>query len=68
MQLPILGGIVIALILIGLFALPAMMPSPMGGGGSGGLPRQGGGAPPPSAGQLGAPQGQVPQQESVTGS
>jgi tetrahydromethanopterin S-methyltransferase subunit G len=68
MQLPILGGIVIALILIGLFALPAMMPSPMGGGGGGGLPRQGGGAPPPSAGQLGAPQGQVPQQESVTGS
>lgn len=68
MQLPILGGIVIALILIGLFALPAMMPSPMGGGGGGGLPRQGGGAPPLSAGQLGAPQGQVPQQESVTGS
>lgn len=68
MQLPILGGIVIALILIGLFALPAMMPSPMGGGGGGGLPRQGGGAPPPNAGQLGAPQGQVPQQESVTGS
>jgi hypothetical protein len=68
MQLPILGGIVIALILIGLFALPAMMPSPMGGGGGGGPPRQGGGAPPPSAGQLGAPQGQVPQQESVTGS
>ena len=68
MQLPILGGIIIALILIGLFALPAMMPSPMGGGGGGGLPRQGGGAPPPSAGQLGAPQGQVPQQESVTGS
>ena len=68
MQLPILGGIVIALKLIGLFALPAMMPSPMGGGGGGGLPRQGGGAPPPNAGQLGAPQGQVPQQESVTGS
>jgi len=68
MQLPILGGIVIALILIGLFALPAMMPSPVGGGGGGGLPGQGGGAPPPSAGQLGAPQGQVPQQESVTGS
>ena len=68
MQLPILGGIVIVLILIGLFALPAMMPSPMGGGGGGGLPRQGGCAPQPSAGQLGAPQGQVPQQESVTGS
>lgn len=68
MRLPILGGIVIALILIGWFALPAMMPSPMGGGGGGGLPRQGGGAPPSSAGQLGAPQGQVPQQESVTGS
>jgi peptidoglycan biosynthesis protein MviN/MurJ (putative lipid II flippase) len=38
---PILGGIVIALILIGLFALPMLMPSPMGGGG--GPPRQGGG-------------------------
>ena len=63
--MPILGGIVIALILIGLFALPMLMPGPMGGGGGGGLPRQGGvgGAssppPPPGAGQLGPPQGQA---------
>ena len=63
-HMPILGGIVIALILIGLFALPMLMPGPMGGGGGGGLPRQGGvgGAssppPPPGAGQLGPPQGQ----------
>lgn len=57
-HMPILGGIVIALILIGLFALPMLMPSPMGGGG---------GAPPPSgAGQLEAPQGQAPTQESGT--
>ena len=63
-HMPILGGIVIALILIGLFALPMLMPSPMGGGGP---PRQGGGgAPPPSgAGQLEAPQGQAPTQESA---
>ena len=66
-HMPILGGIVIALILIGLFALPAMMPSPMGGGGGGGPPRQGGGASPPSgAGQFGPPQGQAPSQESAT--
>jgi hypothetical protein len=65
-HMPILGGIVIALILIGLFALPMLMPGPMGGGGGGGLPRQGGvgGAsspppPPPGAGQLGPPQGQA---------
>lgn len=65
-HMPILGGIVIALILIGLFALPTMMPSPMGGGGGGGPPRQGeagGGAPPPSGGQSGPPQGQAPTQE-----
>lgn len=63
-HMPILGGIVIALILIGLFALPMLMPSPMGGGGP---PRQGGGgAPPPSsAGQLEAPQSQAPTQESA---
>ena len=30
--IPILAGIVIALILIGLFALPMLMPSPMGSG------------------------------------
>jgi hypothetical protein len=60
---PILGGIIIALILIGLFALPMLMPSPMGG--SGGPPRQGGGAsPPPGASQFGPPQGQTPTQES----
>jgi hypothetical protein len=63
--MPILGGIVIALILIGLFALPMLMPSPMGGVGP---PRQGGGggAPPPSGGgQLEAPQGQATTQESA---
>jgi protocatechuate 3,4-dioxygenase beta subunit len=32
-HMSILAGIVIALILIGLFALPILMPSPMGGGG-----------------------------------
>src|ERR687889_423048 len=64
-HMPILGGIVIALILIGLFALPMLMPGPMGGGGGGGPPRQGGGGgassppPPPGAGQLGPPQGQA---------
>src|SRR5918999_2421752 len=68
-RMPILGGIVVALILIGLFALPMLMPSPMGGGGGGGPPRQGGGAPsPPSgAGQSVAPQSQAPTQESATG-
>jgi hypothetical protein len=68
-HVPILGGIVIALILIGLFALPMLMPSQMGGGG-GGPPRQGGGgapSPPSGAGQSGAPQGQAPTQESATG-
>jgi hypothetical protein len=49
-RMPILGGIVVALILIGLFALPMLMPSPMGGGGGGGPPRQGGGAPSPPSG------------------
>jgi len=66
-HVPILGGIVIAMILIGLFALPMLMPGPMGGGG--GPPRQGGGSgasPPPSAGQFGPPQGQAPTQESPT--
>jgi hypothetical protein len=68
-HVPILGGIVIALILIGLFALPAMMPSPMGGG----PPRQGGGggappSPPTSdSGQSGASQGLAPTQQSVMG-
>jgi hypothetical protein len=69
-HMPILGGIVIALILIGLFALPMLMPGPMGGGGGGGPPRQGGGGgaspPPPSgAGQFGPPQGQAPTQVSL---
>jgi hypothetical protein len=80
-HMPVLGGIVIALILIGLFALPMVMPSPMGGGGGppgqggGGPPGQGGGGPPgqggggtppPSgAGQLEAPQGQAPTQEGA---
>lgn len=62
-QLYILAGIVIALILIGLFALPALMPSPMGGGGP---PRQGGG-PPAGGGQFGAPQGQSPGQQTSSG-
>jgi hypothetical protein len=64
-HIPILGGIVIALILVGLFALPMLMPSPMGGGG-GGPPRQGGGgaSPPSGSGQLVTPQGQAPAQES----
>jgi hypothetical protein len=70
-RMPILGGIVIALILIGLFALPMLMPSPMGGGGGGGgPPRQGGGgapSPPSGASQSGAPQSQAPTQESATG-
>jgi hypothetical protein len=71
-HMPILGGIVIALILIGLFALPMLMPGPMGGGGGGGPPRQGGGggAPSPptsSSGQSEASQGQAPTQQSVTG-
>jgi hypothetical protein len=71
-HVPILGGIVIALILIGLFALPMLMPGPMGGGG--GPPRQGGGGgesegalSPPStsgAGQFGPPPGQAPTQET----
>jgi hypothetical protein len=66
-RMPILGGIVIALILIGLFVLPMLMPGPMGGGG--GPPRQGGAgggaSPPPSgAGQFGPPQGQAPTQAS----
>src|ERR687894_1179015 len=68
-RMPILGGIVVALILIGLFALPMLMPSPMGGGGGGGPPRQGGaggGALPPGGGQLGPPQGQAPTQEGPT--
>jgi hypothetical protein len=45
-RMPILAGAVVALILIGLFALPILMPSPMGGG-----------RPPPSAaGQFGPPE------------
>jgi hypothetical protein len=40
-HLAILAGIVIALIVFGLFALPAVMPRPMGG-----PPGQGGGPPP----------------------
>jgi hypothetical protein len=67
-HMPILSGIVIALILIGLFALPMLMPGPMGGGGGGGPPRQGGGSGAsllsPGAGQFGPSQGQAPTQES----
>ncbi|MFL6493886.1 MAG: hypothetical protein ACJ70N_03680 [Nitrososphaera sp.] len=71
-SMPILGGIVIALILIGLFALPTLMPSPTGGGG-GGPPRQGGGgggvggAPPSGTGPLVAPQSQAPTQQNAAG-
>lgn len=54
-QMSILAGIVIALILIGSFALPALMPSPMGGG------------PPTGGGQFGSPQGQSPGQQTSTG-
>jgi hypothetical protein len=71
-HMPILGGIVFALILIGLFALPMLMPGPMGGGGGGGPPRQGGTggaasspAPPSGAGQFGPPQGHAPTQASL---
>jgi hypothetical protein len=60
-HMPILAGIVIALILIGLFALPMLMPSPMGSG----PPRQGG-ASPAGAGQFGAPQEQAPTQRNAT--
>jgi protocatechuate 3,4-dioxygenase beta subunit len=50
-QVPILAGIVVVLILAGLFLLPLAMPRPMGG-----PPGQGG---PPATGQLGQqPQGQ----------
>jgi len=73
-HVPILGGVVIALILIGLFALPLLMPSPMGGGGGrGGPPGQGAGSgggsastPAPGAGQFGPPQSQAPTQEGAT--
>jgi hypothetical protein len=71
-HMPILGGIVFALILIGLFALPMLMSGPMGGGGGGGPPRQGGTggaasspAPPSGAGQFGPPQGHAPTQASL---
>src|SRR5919109_3941430 len=58
-RMPILAGAVVALILIGLFALPILMPSPMGGGGR----SSGQGGPPPSAaGQFGPP----PEQFSAT--
>jgi hypothetical protein len=71
-HMPILGGIVIALILIGLFALPTLMPGPMGGGGGrGGPPGQGGGGggaspAPPGAGQFGPPQSPAQTQEGPT--
>ena len=61
--MPILAGVVVvALILIGLFALPMLMPSPMGGR----PPGQGAGLP-PSAGQSAAPQGQHPPQQDASG-
>jgi len=65
-HMPILAGIVIALILIGLFALPVLMPSPTGGGG-GGPPRQGGGPFPGVPGQPGGSQGQAPAAQQQTG-
>ena len=68
-QVPILAGIIIALVLIGSFVLPAVMPRPMGGGFRGsGPPGQGGGPPP---GQLGGPPGQqaptMPPQQQQPG-
>ena len=47
-HIPILAGVVIALIVFGLFALPMAMPSPMGG-------------PPPAGGQVGQQTGQQSQ-------
>ena len=64
--MPILAGIVVALILIGLLALPLLMPSPMGGGG-GGPPRQGGGPSPVGPGQPGGSQAQAPAAQQQTG-
>jgi hypothetical protein len=61
-HMPILAAIVVALILVGLFALPMLMPSPMGGR----PPGQGAGLP-PGAGQFGAPQGQLPPQQDAIG-
>ena len=60
--MPILAGIVVALILTGLFALPMLMPSPMGGR----SPGQAAG-PPPGAGQFGDLQGQLPSQQNASG-
>jgi hypothetical protein len=64
-HMPSLAGIVIALILIGLFALPVLMPSPMGGGG--GPPRQGEGSSPAGLGQPEASLGQAPAAQQQTG-
>src|SRR6266511_1289748 len=61
-HMPIIAGIVVALILIGFFALPMLMPSPIGG-----RPPGPGEGPPPGAGQFGAPQGQAPTQQNATG-
>jgi hypothetical protein len=61
-HMPILIGIVVALILIGLLALPMLMPSPMGGRPPGQV-----GGPPSGAGQFGAPQDQAPTQQNATG-
>jgi len=69
-QVPILAGITIALVLIGSFVLPAVMPRPTGGGfRGGGPPGQGAGGPPP--GQSGGPPGQqaptMPPQQQQPG-
>jgi hypothetical protein len=58
----ILAGIVAALVLIGLFALPMAMPSPMGGN----PPRQTSEGS-PGAGQFETPQGQVQQNSTGVG-
>ncbi len=50
-QLPILAAIVVALVLVGVFVLPAAMPRPTGG------PPGQAGVPPGSTGQSGQPQG-----------
>jgi hypothetical protein len=60
--MPILAGVVVALILIELFALPMLMPVLWGG-----RPLGHGAGLPPGAGQSAAPQGQPPPQQDASG-